>query len=439
LLLDRKTVEQFSQRRDEPEWLRRARVASAERFSPDTWPTGEEEEWRRFPLRDVPTGQLPSPLDHLPGIAFRLEPDAIASGVIFKGLLRASLDHPDLVRRWLAEPPDGMPSHAAFRALAGALWSAGSTFLYIPPNVEIKMPLVLEKAWPAGEYAMISRTIVVADRGSSLTLVEDLTSEPGPRERLAVPLLEVHAGDGAKVRYVGIRRFAENVWDLGTQRYRSARDSELASLNVFVGSGRTKAGIESDIEAGGGIVKLYGLVAAGDAQRIDVNSFQDLDGRGSQSDLLYLSALYDSAKAVFYGKIRVEATSSGTGSYQECRNMLLSKKASADPIPVLEILTNDVARCGHGATAGALGDEELFYAMSRGFDRQAAQQLLVHGFFRRIINQLADEHVRQRVLNALRPRIGNIAEMGVLPTADETAASGVEGERSAPQGPLPLR
>ena len=77
--------------------------------------------------------------------------------------------------------------------------------------------------------------------------------------------------------------------------------------------------------------------------------------------------------------------------------------------------------------------------MSRGFDRQAAQQLLVHGFFRRIINQLADEHVRQRVLNALRPRIGNIAEMGVLPTADETAASGVEGERSAPQGPLPLR
>src|SRR5207245_1168277 len=214
---------------------------------------------------------------------------------------------------------------------------------------------------------MISRTIVVADRCSSPTLVEDLTSEPGPRERLAVPLLEVHAGDGAKVRYAGIRRVAEKVWDLGTQRYRSARDSDLASLNVFVGSGRTKAGIESDMEAGGAIVKLYGLVAAGDAQRIDVNSFQDLDGKGSQSDLLYLSALYDSAKAVFYGKIRVEATSSGTGSYQECRNMLLSKKASADPIPVLEILTNDVARCGHGATAGALGDEELFYAMSRGF------------------------------------------------------------------------
>jgi Fe-S cluster assembly protein SufD len=94
--------------------------------------------------------------------------------------------------------------------------------------------------------------------------------------------------------------------------------------------------------------------------------------------------------------------------------MLLSDHAGADPIPVLEILTNDVVRCGHGATAGALGDEDLFYAMSRGFDRDQAQQLLVHGFFRRVINQIDDEHIRQRVLNAVRPRIGNIAEMGIL-------------------------
>jgi Fe-S cluster assembly protein SufD len=261
---------------------------------------------------------------------------------------------------------------------------------------------------------MISRTVVVADRGASVTLVEDLSSESGPTERLAIPHLEVHTAEGAKVRYVGIRRFADNVWDLGVQLYHSARDTELTSLNVFVGSTRTKVGIESLIEGNGATVKLSGLVAAGDTQRIDVNSFQDVDGKGSQSDLLYLSALYEAAKAIFYGKIRVEPTSSGTGSYQECRNMLLSNKASADPIPVLEILTNDVARCGHGATAGALDEEGLFYVMSRGFGRDEAQQLLVHGFFRRVINQVADEHVRQRVLSALRPRIGNIAEMGVL-------------------------
>jgi Fe-S cluster assembly protein SufD len=363
-------------------------------------------------LKDLPDGPLVSTLDHLPGIQFKLEPEATAQGVIFKGLLRASLDNADLVRPYIA-PGDGIPSHAAFRALADALWSAGSTFVHVPAGVEVRQPLVLEKVWPAGADAMLSRTILVAERDSVVTLVEDLTSE-GEAPRIAVPHVEVHAGPGAHVTYVGIRRFARGVLDLGFQRFRSARDSDLRSLNVFAGEGRSKVGIESDIEGNGATVKLFGLVAAGDSQRIDVNTLQRVDGRASQSDLLYLSALYDRAKAIFYGKIRVEPTSHGTGSYQECRNMLLSPEAGADPIPVLEILTNDVVRCGHGATAGALSDEELFYAMSRGFDRQAAQQLLVHGFFRRVINELKDEHVRQRVLNAVRPRIGNIAEMGVL-------------------------
>jgi len=412
LLLDRKTVEQHSLRRGEPDWLRESRLHALERFTPESWPSGEEEEWRRFPLSGLPTGPLASTLDHLPGIQFKLEPDAIAAGVIFKGLTRAALDNPQLVRPHIVNG-DGIPSHAAFRAAADALWSAGSSFVHVPASVVVRQPLVLEKIWPASDEAMLSRTIVVAERDSTVTLVEDLSSR-GDAPRIAIPHVEVHVGAGARVWYVGIRRWAPGVLDLGFQRYRSARDSELRSLNVFAGEGRSKVGLESDIEGDGAIVKLFGLVAAGDSQRIDVNSFQSVDGRASQSDLLYLSALYDRAKAIFYGKIRVEPTSHATGSYQECRNMLLSDEAGADPIPVLEILTNDVVRCGHGATAGALSDEELFYAMSRGFDRDEAQQLLVHGFFRRVINELADEHVRQRVLNAVRPRIGNIAEMGVL-------------------------
>ncbi|TMC75002.1 MAG: SufD family Fe-S cluster assembly protein [Chloroflexi bacterium] len=412
LLLDPETVEQHSLRRKEPGWLRDARLAAADRFTAESWPTGAEEEWRRFPLKDLPEGPLVSTLDHLPGIQYKLEPEAATRGVIFKGLLRASLDNPELVRPHIG-PGEGIPSHAAFRAIADALWSAGSTFVHVPADVAVDMPIVVEKIWPAGGEAMLSRTIVVAGRGSTVTIVEDLSSE-GTAPRIAIPHVDLLAGPGARVRYVAIRRFAPGVLDLGFQRFRSASDSDLAVHNVFAGEGRSKVGIESDIEASGAIVKLYGLVAAGDNQRIDINSFQRVDGKASQSDLLYLSALYDHAKAVFYGKIRVEPTSSGTGSYQECRNMLLSDHAGADPIPVLEILTNDVVRCGHGATAGQLGDEDLFYAMSRGFDRDQAQQLMVHGFFRRVINQLDDEHVRQRVLNALRPRIGNIAEMGVL-------------------------
>src|SRR4029079_3011701 len=167
----------------------------------------------------------------------------------------------------------------------------------------------------------------------------------------------------------------------------------LDAFNVLTGSARTKLGVGSAIRGDGAAVKLYGLVAAHYRPRIDVQTFQRLDGKGSTSDSLYLSALYDSAKAVNYGVIRVEPTSSGTGSYQECRNVLLSDKAGADPIPLLEILTNDVARCGHGATAGRLDDLELFYVMSRGLDRPSAEQMLVRGFFQRVINVIPDPQV----------------------------------------------
>jgi Fe-S cluster assembly protein SufD len=78
---------------------------------------------------------------------------------------------------------------------------------------------------------------------------------------------------------------------------------------------------------------------------------------------------------------------------------------------VLEILTNDVARCGHGATAGRIDDTELFYIMSRGLDRSAAEQMLVRGFFQRVVNDIPDVQVRSRVTDALAPRIGRIAEL----------------------------
>lgn len=411
LPLDRETVERLSHGRQEPEWLLAQRLASLDAYRAAPWPSPEAEEWRRFPLKDLPaaivgadaSADAPSEYGSIPVAAAR-------HGVIFERWIDAMRTHPDLVRKWLPDG-EGIASHGAFRALNGATFGHGSTFLYVPAGVDVELPLSVHKHWRAGDAPIVFRTVVVAEAGSTVTLVEELSSESDGRRRLAIPALELTLGNGATVRYVSIQRFGKGVWDLGYQRYLSGRDSTLASFNVLVGSTRSKIAIDSQIRGDGATVKLNGLVAAGDDQRIDVNSFQRVDGKGSNSDLLYLSALYESAKAVFYGVIRVESTSSGTGSYQECRNMLLSDKAGADPIPVLEILTNDVARCGHGATAGALDDAELFYVMSRGLDRRAAEQLLVRGFFQRVINEIPDVQVRARVLEALVPRIGRVAEL----------------------------
>ncbi|HUG56314.1 MAG TPA: SufD family Fe-S cluster assembly protein [Candidatus Limnocylindrales bacterium] len=412
LPLDRDTVERLHARRGEPDWLLETRLAALARYTDTSWPSGQEEEWRRFPLTGLPRGPLLPAADRLHGTVYGLEDEAAQAGVVFSRLSAAARDHPELVRAALGEGA-GIPSHAAPRALGETLWSAGSTFVHVPRGVQVRSPLHVRKDWPAGPELVAARTILVAEEGSSVTFVEELASEGGGPGRVAIPLLDVRAGPGARVTVVRIQRLAPDVWDLGSQRYLSERDSTLRSFNVVVGSGRSKIGVSSEMRGDGASVKLFGLVAAGDEQRIDVNSHQRVDGRASESDLLYLSALYDAAKAVYYGVIRVEPTSSGTGSYQECRNMLLSDRAGADPIPVLEILTNDVARCGHGATAGAIDEAELFYVMSRGLDRRESERLLVRGFFQRVVNQLEDEHVRQRVLAALVPRIGRMAELEI--------------------------
>jgi len=397
LPLDRETVERLSLGRDEPRWLLDARLEALTRYEHTEWPSGREEEWRRFSLKDLPAARLADIIDtkHPPSEYGSVPLSAAHHGLIFDRVLNVAREHPDLVRRWLPAG-GGMSSHGAFRALADALFAHGSTFLYVPAGLEVELPLEVHKRWAAGNEPIVFRTIVVAEANSSVTLVEETSSESGGA-RIAIPSLEIHAGPGARVRYVGIHRFAEDVWEIGQQRVISARDSVLSSFNVLVGSARTKLGVESDIRGDGAEVKLYGLVAAGDSQRIDVNSLQRLDGRGSSSDLLYLSALYEAAKAVFYGVIRVEPTSSGTGSYQECRNMLLSDRAGADPSPVLEILTNDVARCGHGATVGALDPDELFYVMSRGLPRLEAEQLLVLGFFHRVVAKIPEPQVRPAI------------------------------------------
>lgn len=405
--LDPDVVERSGVGEGEPEILRASRRRAAERASREPWPTGDEEEWRRFPPKEIPAGPL---IGATSTAAYSRED--LPKGVWVGDLAAAAREHPDLVAEWI-DRGDPISTHAAFTALADALWSSG-TFVYVPAGVVLERPIVVTRSWAAGEAACLSRTIVVAERGSAFTLVEEISSKRGTAPRVAVPHLEVHAGVDASVRYVHLQRYAEDVWNIGAQWYGSERGSVLSSFNVLLGSARTKLGVISDIRGDGAEVKLYGLVAAGGSQRIDVNSFQRLDGKASQSDLLYLSALYESAKAVYYGLIRVEPTSSMTGSYQECRNLLLSDKAGAHPIPVLEILTNDVARCGHGATAGRIQEDEVFYVMTRGIDRRTAEQLLVRGSFARVLDRIPDASIRARVLEALRPRIGGVAELELV-------------------------
>ncbi len=399
--LDAEAIGRISDHLDEPDWLRDLRATWWERASTTPPPTGQEEEWRRTDLSDLPrNGAL---LVDAPPLEVSLPPGAAEAGLVVADLRTAVREHPDLVRRWLGQA-EGQASHAHFWALAQAAWSGG-VFVHVPRNVAVDGTVVVRTTLGDGESTYLPVTLVVAEEGANITILEEVVSPDGAAIWFG-GIVEVVAEQAARVRYANLQRLGDGAWNIGSQRVAVGQDADVTTLNAEVGSKVTKVGLDVQMTGKGGTSRLLGLLAAGDDQHIDINSDQDLHGSYTTSDLLYLSALYDRARAAFYGVTKVRAGSKQTSSYQECRNLLLSPQAGAEPIPVLEIETNDILRCGHGATAGAIDPTQLFYAQTRGMDADSAERMIVRGFFEQVVGQIHDETIRDAVLAALARRIG---------------------------------
>jgi Fe-S cluster assembly protein SufD len=398
--LDAEAIGRIAEHLDEPDWLRASRAGWWERAEQTPPPTGQEEEWRRTDLAGLPRdGAL---LTDVPLIEVTLPPGAAEAGVILTDLRTAVRDHPDLVQRALGQA-EGPASHAHYWALAHAAWTGG-LFCHVPRGVVVDGTLLARTTLPAGgTYLPVS--LVIAEDESSVTLLEQTVSADGEPGWYG-GVVEIVAGRSSTVRYANLQQLGDAAWNIGAQRVEVGVDAEVTTLNAEVGSRVTKVGLDVAMAGKGGTSKLLGLLAAGDDQHIDINAHQVLAADYTTSDLLYLSALYDRSRAAFYGVTRVEHGTKQTSSYQECRNLLLSPEAGAEPIPVLEIKANDILRCGHGATAGAIDPTQLFYAQTRGLDPVAAQRMIVRGFFEQVVRQIGDETIREHVLAALATRIG---------------------------------
>jgi Fe-S cluster assembly protein SufD len=402
--LDAAAIGRISDQLGEPDWVRELRAGWWDRAEATPWPSGQEEEWRRTPLDGLPR-EAPLTVDSTT-MRCALDPDVAAAGVVFGDLRAAVGEHPELVRRHLGLR-ETQESHAHFWALAHAAWTGG-TFLYVPAGVEVDRTLISRTRIQRPDVAAFPVTLVVAEEDSSVTLLEEVSSPDGGPGWFG-GAVDIVAARGARVRYANLQQLGDGAWNVGAQRVEVGQDAVVTTLNAEVGSRVTKVGLDVRMSGPGGTSKLLGLLAAGDDQHIDINSNQDLVASHTTSDLLYLSALYDRARAAFYGMTRVRPQAKQTSSYQECRNLLLSPEAGAEPIPVLEIETNDILRCGHGATAGAIDPTQLFYAQSRGLDPDQAERMIVRGFFEQVVGQVHDEVIRERVLAALARRIGSSA------------------------------
>ncbi|HEU5299649.1 MAG TPA: Fe-S cluster assembly protein SufD [bacterium] len=388
--LDRSPVEALSERLQEPRWMRELRLAALDLAGRLPVPSRAEDPWRRtdpaaFELRE-------SRLD--PSVVSGpREVPALPAGVIFSALPEAVRAHPDLVREHFMRSV--RPEESRFRALHAACWTGG-TFLYVPEGVEVAVPLRSEAWIQSADVALVPHTLVVAERGSRVTLVDAFGSMAGTWPALVNGVVELTVKDGAEVRYVVRQDWLADVAAIGVIRGRVARDAALHTLLVGFGGAVVKTDVESLLEGPGGSSEMLGAFFGTGAQHFDVHTVQEHRAPSTLSDLLYKNAVRDAARSIFSGMIRVHKGAQKTNAFQANRNLILSPGAKADSIPNLEIMANDL-RCTHGSATSRLNEEHLFYLMSRGLRRVDAVRMVVEGFFAELLDRVPLADVRASI------------------------------------------
>jgi Fe-S cluster assembly protein SufD len=324
-------------------------------------------------------------------------------GVVLASLHEAVAKHAEKVREHLAVVVP--PEEGKLAALNAALWADG-VFLYVPRGVRLELPIRVTRWLSEPGAAYFSRVLIVAERESQVSYVDEILSADFARQTFSSSAVEVVARDAAQVQYVAVQRLGKNAFYQSVQRTLAGRDAKLDTLNVGLGASVSRVDLNARLLGPGANSDMLGLYFGDGSQHFDFNTSQDHVTPNTSSDLLYKGALDGASRAVFRGIIRVHPGAQKTDAYQKNRNLLLSPKAHADSLPNLEIQADDV-KCSHGATVGELDEEAKFYLMSRGLGRVQAERLVVLGFLGEVLSRLPLGGVSEKVTRVIEEKLAS--------------------------------
>jgi Fe-S cluster assembly protein SufD len=322
--------------------------------------------------------------------------DADRDDVHFEGLDHAIRDHPELVEPYLhaivpSERTKFTALHAAFRT--------GGTYVYVPNGVTVELPLQTLTYLDADGAAIFPHTVLVVGDDAEVTFIDRYVS-PNLTRAFSDAVVEIHAGNASRVRYISLQDWGTGVTHLSVQRAILGRDAELRSLSVQFGGDLARSEFESVLAEPGGHSEMLGLYFASGSQHYDHRTLQDHVAPSCTSDLLYKGALKEASRAIYSGWVHIRPHAQKSDAFQTNRNLVLSEHAKADAIPNLEIENNEV-RCGHAASVGPVEEDTLFYLQSRGIPRQEAERLIVFGFFQEVLDRVALPEVRDALAGAI--------------------------------------
>jgi Fe-S cluster assembly protein SufD len=332
--------------------------------------------------------------------------EAVPDGPIVMALGVAAREHPELVEPYLGTIVSA--DDDIFTATNDARWACGA-FVYVPRGVRVEAPILLSAVSAAAGTALQRRLLIVLDEGAEAEIWEQYLSADAESETLFNTVVELVVGQNARLRYVCGQDLNEKSWIFGAQRAEVARDAKLDWVAVGFGSARGRVRMETKLAGEGAEAKVTGAYAPHARQHVDFDTTQEHAAPHTLSDLAFRGILSDRSSAVWRGVIKVDPGAQQTDAFQECRNLLLSKRAHVDAIPGLEILANDV-RCTHAAAIAQIDKDQLFYLRSRGLPESQAQRLVIEGFMAELVERFEEGPVREVLAGALERRLATVLD-----------------------------
>jgi Fe-S cluster assembly protein SufD len=281
--------------------------------------------------------------------------------------------------------------------------------VWVPRGVRVEGPFLLSAVAAAAGSAHQRRVLIVLEEGAEAEVWEQYLSGDAESETLFNTVVELVVGQNAHLRYVCGQDLNEKSWMFGAQRAEVARDASLDWVVVGFGGGNGRVRTETLLAGEGASGKVTGAYAPHARQHIDFDTTQEHGAPNTTSDLAFRGILTDRSQAVWRGMIKVDPGAQQTDAFQECRNLLLSKRAHADAIPGLEILANDV-RCTHAAAIAQIDKEQLFYLRARGLGEAVATRLVIEGFMQELVERFETGSMREVLAATLDRRLGRILD-----------------------------
>ncbi len=309
-------------------------------------------------------------------------------GVIFTDMDTALREYPDIVKQYFGTL---IPAHDnKFAALNSAVWSGGS-FVYVPKGVRVEMPLQAYFRINAKNMGQFERTLIIAEEGSYVHYVEGCTAPVYASDSLHAAVVEIFVAKGARVRYTTIQNWSRDVYNLVTKRARVEEEGTMEWIDGNLGSRVTMKYPSVYLVGRKSHGEVLSIAFAGAGQHQDAGGKAIHNAPETSSIITSKSISKDGGRTSYRGLVHMAPNARGSKSNVKCDALILDPQSRSDTYPTMKIRAKDVT-LGHEATVSKVGEEQLFYLMSRGLDEPTATGLIVSGFIEPIVKELPLEY-----------------------------------------------